>query len=193
MMWSPFFQPTCRRSSCPRRTRCVAFHSALTAGRWSRRRRSCRSRCRDPPRAGRSSSPAGRPCRHAEPGLGRDGDDSRICSMRCLWERGRRLPRPVKCWTMRRFAPFPPDGSASIAWSSEVRTTIRTSTRTIEPVVRTIRVFLRKTFFQIRRRYFIRSSFGRSASRSRSAPRSGGSPCRGGPSGARAPPPWGRA
>src|SRR5207249_5267745 len=59
----------------------------------------------------------------------------------------------------RRLEPLPPEGSCSIACRSETRTTIRTSTSTIEEVVRTVRVFLRKTFLQISRKYFIRDLF----------------------------------
>src|SRR5687768_5399468 len=81
-----------------------------------------------------------------------------ICSIRCLWESGSSEASPVACCTTRRLAPRPPEGSASIAFRSDTRTTISTSTRMIEPVVRTIRVFLRKTFLQTRRKYFIGSS-----------------------------------
>src|SRR6476619_3523210 len=75
--------------------------------------------------------------------------------MRCRCESGRNDASPVACCTTSRLAPRPPDGSASIAFRSETRTTMRTSTRMIEAVVRNIRVFLRKTFLQIRRKNFI--------------------------------------
>ena len=103
-----------------------------------------------------------------------------ICSIRWRWESGRKLASPVACWTTSRLAPFPPEGSASIAASSDTSVTISTRTRMIEPVVRTVRVFLRKTFFQISRKYFIAVSRCRPPS---ARPR-GGRPCRGGPSGA---------
>src|ERR1700730_13264925 len=74
--------------------------------------------------------------------------------MRCLWESVRKFPSPVACWTTSRLDPFPPDGSASIAWRSETSTTIRTSTSTIEPVVRIVRSFLRKTLRQTRWKNF---------------------------------------
>src|SRR5437773_9636148 len=68
-----------------------------------------------------------------------------------------KLARPVACCTTMWVAPLPVPVVPSIASRSEESTTISTSTSTIEAIVRKARIFLRKTFFQIKRKYFTAS------------------------------------
>src|SRR5882672_4323577 len=68
-----------------------------------------------------------------------------------------KFARPVACCTTMWVAPLPVPVVPSIASRSEESTTIRTSTSTIEAIVRKARIFLRKTFFQMKRKYFTAS------------------------------------
>src|SRR3989449_1207910 len=78
------------------------------------------------------------------------------CSIFCRYASGRKLPRPVACCTTMFAAPLVRPVSYSIASRREDSTTISTRTRTIDAMVRKARLFLRKTFFQMKRKYFIR-------------------------------------
>src|SRR5256885_12691268 len=68
-----------------------------------------------------------------------------------------KLARPVACCTTMWVAPLPVPVVPSIASRSDESTTMRTSTSTMEAIVRKARIFLRKTFFQMKRRNFMGS------------------------------------
>src|SRR6267142_964015 len=68
-----------------------------------------------------------------------------------------KFARPVACCTTMWVAPLPVPVVPSIPSRNDDRTTIRTSTRTIEAIVKKARIFLRKTFFQMKRKYFTAS------------------------------------
>src|SRR5947208_1221117 len=69
-----------------------------------------------------------------------------------------KLARPVACCTTMWVAPLPVPVVPSIASRSDESTTIRTSTSTMDAIVRKARIFLRKTFFQMKRKYFMASA-----------------------------------
>src|SRR6267142_3158996 len=80
-----------------------------------------------------------------------------ICSILWRYASGMKLARPVACCTTMWVAPLPVPVVPSIPSRNDDRTTIRTSTRTIEAIVKKARIFLRKTFFQMKRKYFTAS------------------------------------